>query len=120
MTHASSDSRTISLFAYLATLLILVSSLFTAPSVCRAESNASGEMVTLSDEDLEGVTGGDYELALEGFDILIGDNEAGQFTMDIAQGAFDNAQGIFTTVEAVNSAVNLNVIVNIYLNTPSI
>lgn len=78
--------------------------------------NSDANLIALSDEEMEGVTGGDFELALEGFDILIEDNEAGMFTMDIAQSAFDSAQGIFTTLQAVNSAVNLSVIVNIYLN----
>ena len=70
----------------------------------------------LSDAELADVSAGDLEFALGEFDVFVSDNEAGFFTMDIAQQAFGGAEGIFTTVQAVNSAVDLNLIVNIYLN----
>lgn len=98
------------------TAVFAISLVSFAPVSPASSLDADAGLVTLSDEELDGVTGGDFELALEGFDILIGDNEAGMFSMDIAQNAFDSASGIFTTLQAVNSAVNLSVIVNIYLN----
>ena len=113
MSPAALLSRTLRFFI----ALLLVSGLLAAPAMSSAETlPADAGLVALSDQDLEGVTGGEFELALEGFDILIADNEAGMFTMDIAQSAFQSAQGIFTTLQAVNSAVDLTVIVNIYVD----
>jgi len=39
--------------------------------------------------------------------------------MDIANSAFGGAQGVFTTLQTVNSAVNLDVVVNIYVGRMS-
>ena len=75
----------------------------------------------LSDAELAEVSAGDLgdlteNIELGAFDVFLSQNEAGMFTMDIAQNAFDGAQGFFTTVQAVNSAVSLNMIVNIFLD----
>ena len=93
----------------IATLVVLP--LFMSSSAHAAEL-AGAE---LNDADLAQVSAGSYDLTLDGFDINIANNEAGQFTFDIAQSAFANAQGIFTTLQTVNSAVDLTVIVNIYM-----
>ena len=76
------------------------------------------ELRALDDNELRGVTAGDLDIQF-GNDSLtfIQGNEAHTFSFDIGQGAFANAQGVFTTISAVNSAVNLDVIVNIYLGT---
>ena len=84
--------------------------------VFAAQLPDSMQMAELNDEELSVVTAGEFAINIEGFDVVIQDNEASGFTMNIAQDAFNNAQGIFTTVQAVNSAVNLSMIVNIYLN----
>ena len=70
----------------------------------------------LSDAELGEVNAGDFQVALDGFNVAIENNEAGLFTLDIAQSAFNGATGLFTTLQAVNSAVDLTVIVNIYIN----
>jgi hypothetical protein len=70
----------------------------------------------MSDEELGGIHAGEIGLSLDGWEILVQNNDAGFFTLDIAESAFGQAQGLFTTLQAVNSAVNMNVIVNIYLN----
>ena len=74
------------------------------------------EFVALTDEELGQVSAGDLQVSLEDFDVMISGNEAGLFTMDIASSAFNNAQGVFTTLMAVNSAVDLTVVVNIFFN----
>ena len=74
------------------------------------------ELAALSDEELGQVAAGDFQMNMENFDVMIHDNQAGRFSMDIAQGAFNAAQGVFTTLQAVNSAVDLQVTVNIFLN----
>jgi hypothetical protein len=113
-----SSAASLTSLSYLLTPLLVAAGLFVSPALCRAdELPADAGLVALTDEQLETVSGGDYELALEGFEVLIAENEAGYFTMDIAQNAFDGAQGLFTTLQAVNSAVNLSVIVNIYVNS---
>jgi hypothetical protein len=73
-------------------------------------------VTVLSDEELGGIEAGNIAFDLEDFNVAIQDNEAGVFTLDIAHSAFGGAQGVFTTLQAVNSAVDLTVIVNIYLN----
>ena len=89
-----------------------------APSQGQADSNG---LVVLKDEDLGDVSAGDFQpsdlkLTLDQFNVSIQNNQAGLFTFDIGQSAFQNAQGIFTTLQLVNSAVDLNLIVNIFLN----
>jgi len=74
------------------------------------------QLASLSDEELAGVSAGDYQITLDRFDVMIQDNQAGQFTMDISEAAFNGAQGVFTTLQTVNSAVDISVIVNIYVN----
>lgn len=74
------------------------------------------ELASLSDDELAGVRAGDYQITLDRFDVMIQDNQAGQFTMDISEAAFNGAQGVFTTLQTVNSAVDMSVIVNIYVN----
>ena len=79
------------------------------------------ELVALTDEELAEVSAGDFELSdfemsVNGFDVTLQDNGASMFTMDIAQNAFDSAQGVFTTLQAVNSAVQMSLVVNIYIN----
>lgn len=81
--------------------------------------SATAGPASLSDDELAEVTAGEFAVSLDGFDVVIQDNQAGTFTLDIAQSAFDSAQGVFTTLQAINSAVNLSVIVNIYLNNNS-
>ena len=80
---------------------------------------SSQEATALSDSELDEVSAGDFAMALDRFDLTIHDNQAGRFTMDIAEGAFNAAQGVFTTLQAVNSAVDLTVVVNIFLNSGS-
>ena len=78
------------------------------------------QLAAMSDEELGGVAGGDLrQVSLDDFNMTISNNQAGYFTMDIAQSAFDGAQGVFTTLQTVNSAVNFNLVVNIYLNAQS-
>lgn len=77
------------------------------------------QFAAMSDDEMSEVAAGNFQLLeLDKFNVLIQDNEAGLFTMDIAQGAFHDAKGLFTTVQAVNSAVNVKatMIVNIFLN----
>lgn len=83
------------------------------------------DMVALSDEELAEVSAGDFELRDlsltlnrngEVFDVNLQNNVADRFTLDIAQGAFNSAQGVFTTLQTVNSAVDLSVVVNIFFN----
>ena len=74
------------------------------------------EVTVLTDEELSQVSAGDLQMSLEDLDVFIHNNEAGLFTMDIATSAFENAQGVFTTLMAVNSAVDLTVVVNIFFN----
>lgn len=83
--------------------------------VAQDQFNDQG-LTALTDEELGEVSAGDLQLSLEDFDVMISGNEAGLFTMDIASSAFNNAQGVFTTLMAVNSAVDLTVIVNIFFN----
>lgn len=78
---------------------------------------AAAELTALSDDELGEIEGGELLMSLEDFDVFVHDNEAGMFTMDIAQSAFNGAQGVFTTLQTVNSAVDLNVVVNIYLTS---
>jgi len=79
---------------------------------------ASPDLMLLSDEELDQISGaGEIQLTKGDFDVFIGENQLGQFQLDIAPTAFQNAQGFFTTLQAVSSAVDLTVIVNIYLNT---
>jgi hypothetical protein len=101
--------------------VISVSLLLSAPITAAGgtEPAVLPEAMLLSDEDLAGVTAGEFSVNLDGFDVVIQDNAAGAFTLDIAQSAFGGAQGVFTTLQAVNSAVNLSVIVNVYLNGQS-
>ncbi len=73
------------------------------------------EGLAMDDAQLADVEAGDFQVALEGFEVLIQDNSAGEFTMSIAESAFGSAQGLFTTIQAVNSAVDLTIIVNIFL-----
>jgi len=75
---------------------------------------AADEPVLLSDAELSEVSAGE-QITLEDFDVSVYDNSAGYFTMDIAHSAFNGAQGVFTTLQTVNSSVDLNLIVNIYL-----
>ena len=103
----------------LAVLLLLTAPMSLAEAANQQPSPA-GEPALLSDEELAEVTAGEFAINLDGFDVVIQDNQAGTFTLDIAQSAFGGAQGVFTTLQAVNSAVNLSVIVNIYLNGPNI
>lgn len=74
-------------------------------------------MMGLSDDQLADVSAGDFQTMLKDFNVNISDNQAGAFTLDIGQTAFGGANGIFTTLQAVNSAVDLTVIVNIYLGS---
>lgn len=79
-------------------------------------------MVALDDDQLAGVSAGEFNLndfavEFKDFNVSLQDNQAGEFTMSIAQDAFNGAHGVFTTLQAVNSAVDLTVIVNIFLNT---
>ena len=78
-----------------------------------AEAN---DLVALDDQELAQIGAGEFQIALDDFTVSIQDNQAGSFSLDIAQSAFGAAQGIFTTLQAVNSAVDLTVIVNIFLN----
>jgi hypothetical protein len=74
-------------------------------------------MIELSDAELSLAVGGVFETQLGEFNVTIQDNDAGSFTLDIAQSAFQNAQGVFTTLQTVNSAIDLTVVVNIFLNS---
>ena len=102
---------------------LLVALLLVLGPVCAATFAAdipqSMDIAELNDEELSAVTAGQFAINVEGFDVTIQDNQAGDFTLDIAQNAFDSASGLFTTVQAVNSAVSLSMIVNIYINQPT-
>ena len=98
-------------------LLVALISLVTVSPVNRSVEAAAP--VILSDDELGEVRGGDLDIVFDGktamFTSSVADNAARNFSMTVDQSAFAGAQGIFTTLQAVNSAVNLNVIVNIYL-----
>jgi len=79
-----------------------------------AQAERDGAAV-LNDDELSDVMAGEFKMNMNNFDVRIQDNQAGQFNFDIAQNAFHGAQGVFTTLQTVNSAVDLTVIVNIYL-----
>ena len=90
----------------------------------RSDSEAL-ELVALDDEELAGVSAGDFsvkdiELTLnqdgQNFTVDLQNNRAERFSMDIAQSAFGSAQGVFTTLQTVNSVVDLSVVVNIVIN----
>ena len=81
-----------------------------------AASVSAENAPSMSDQELEQVSAGEFSMSLDEFDVVIQDNKAGAFSLDIAQSAFRGAQGVFTTLQTVNSAVDLNVVVNIYLN----
>ena len=70
----------------------------------------------MDDQALSQVNAGSFEFMMDDFDVLISNNQAGLFNLDIANSAFNGAQGIFTTLQTVNSAVDLTIIVNIFLN----
>lgn len=107
--------------------LCLIGLLVAAANPCAFAADSSNEaaavgMVALDDDQLASVNAGEFSLSdfavkFQGFDVSIHDNEAGDFSLDIAQSAFNGAQGVFTTLQTVNSAVDLTVIVNIFLNT---
>lgn len=80
--------------------------------LAQAETN---DPAVMDDDELSDVRAGEFKMNMNNFDVLIQDNQAGQFKFDIAQNAFHGAQGVFTTLQTVNSAVDLTVIVNIYL-----
>ncbi len=80
--------------------------------LAQAETN---DPAAMNDDELSDIRAGEFKMNMGNFDVLIQDNQAGQFKFDIAQNAFHGAQGVFTTLQAVNSAVDLTVIVNIYL-----
>jgi len=75
----------------------------------------AGGLQALSDAELDQVAAGELLMTLEDFNVFVHNNEAGFFTMDIASSAFSGAQGVFTTLQTVNSAVDLNLVVNVYL-----
>lgn len=70
---------------------------------------------SMSDEELAQVSAGDIDVDLGALDVILQDNLASQFGLNISSNAFQSAQGLFTTIQAVNSAVNLKLIVNIFL-----
>lgn len=76
----------------------------------------SDNLITLSDEELAGFSAGEMEFSLDEFLLRIEGNSADMFSMGIAESAFAGAGGIFTTLQAVNSAVNMTLIVNIWLD----
>lgn len=88
-------------------------------SLPQAWAASPGELVALSDEEMGQVSAGVFEMTLEDFNVAIHENSASRFTMDISQFAFEHAQGVFTTLQTVNSAIDLNVVVNIYVNHQS-
>lgn len=94
---------------------LLVNPADVGPHLAMPEADASSGLVALSDTDLADVSAGDFATTVNGFDVTIQDNQAHEFTFDIAQSAFDSAHGVFTTLQTVNSAIDLTVIVNIYL-----
>lgn len=100
--------------AELAALVTIQRTVRQAEPVVLAQADVR-ESGALNDEELSDVCAGEFQLNLDNFDVVIQDNQAGQFKVDIAQNAFRGAQGVFTTLQAVNSAVDLTVIVNIYV-----
>ncbi|MBI3996972.1 MAG: hypothetical protein HY352_04865 [Candidatus Omnitrophica bacterium] len=103
--------------AELAALVTIQRTVRQAEPVVLAQADVH-EPGALNDEELSEIRAGEFQLNLDNFDVVIQDNQAGQFKVDIAQNAFRGAQGVFTTLQAVNSAVDLTVIVNIYLGPP--
>ena len=116
-------------FPSLVLLLLFCSTLLSSPRSSWAESatlpkvdnGGIVETATLSDEELSEVSAGDFDLKdfemnYNGFDVTLDHNTADRFRFDIAQNAFDSARGVFTTLQAVNSAVDLTVVVNITIN----
>lgn len=100
-------------------LLACLGMLAAMPQTASAASPEEEFAVPLNDAELAEFTAGATEVNLKEFDVTIQDNTAGMFTLDIAQSAFDNAQGIFTTLQTVNSAVDMTLIVNIYFTQGS-
>ena len=111
-------------YVVVASLALILS--LTTPSIAMAspmhETKTGAETITqedflaMTDDELAGVNAGVYDLQLPDFNVVLQNNEAGMFSLDISQEAFNGARGLFTTLQAVNSAVDLTVIVNIYLN----
>lgn len=74
------------------------------------------EMVLLSDEELSQVRAGDLDIEVLGDTVtFIEGNQARSVSFNIGDRAFSRAEGVFTTLMAVNSAVDLSVVVNVYL-----
>ena len=103
-------SRIKSVWAVLAVVLFLAT----------ASTARAGGPVLLSDDELGQVTGGrqlDFEVDSSGGVVtMIYGNEAKNFSFDIGSNAFRDAQGVFTTLGFANSVVDLNLVVNIYIN----
>ena len=115
--------RFLASIVYFASILVLALSIASAPAAWANQQESMDltvagepELMALSDEELGEIAAGDVQMTLEDLSVFVQNNEAGYFTMDIAQNAFDGAQGVFTTLQTVNSAIDLNVVVNIYLS----
>ena len=76
----------------------------------------SDNLTTLSDEELAGFSAGEIAVSLDEFLVQMEGNSASMFDIGISESAFAGAGGIFTTLQAVNSAVNMTLIVNIWLD----
>lgn len=97
--------------------------------VCPLSSSAgSSGPIPLSDAELSTITGGVTEINIQVVNDVITLEQGGEFltflqgnaAFDFNQGisgnAFRGAEGVFTTLQAVNSVIQLDMVVNIYLD----
>lgn len=100
--------------------LVVMIAIFAYAFVVSPTVGIAAQPIELSDAELDEVWGGDLdavEVLYEGQVLtFVQGNQAHHFDVSIGSYAFQNAQGVITNVQAVNSAVNLNIVVNIYLN----
>jgi hypothetical protein len=77
-------------------------------------------LVELSDAELDSIQGGFLDDMTYEFDgeilSFVGGNSAYGFDIGIGSNAFRSSEGIITTIQAVNSVIDLDIFVNIYLN----
>lgn len=105
--------------------VLLGGALFLCPMTSWAESAGP---VALSDEELGEITAGATTINVQVENDVITLEQGGEMVtlmqgnlaLDFLQGiggnAFRGAEGVMATVQAVNSVIDLDVIVNIYLN----
>jgi hypothetical protein len=89
-----------------------------------ASVSAGAGPVEMTDAELDAIYGGDLDIEVDvDFNnrvmTFVQGNRAHAVGFELGGNAFRNAQGVMTTLMAVNSSVDLNVVVNIYLDRGS-